>query len=949
MRREGSPPGSGSTRTVRAILAALMGRRNGVVAAALLFIAGGAGVAAEPSPPAYDLRIVSQQPVLEIEAGTTVSVPLVIANDGAREWSPDRGFFLSYHWLDEHGSAVVWDGRRTAFAGTVGSGAVVSLVASVEAPPANGRFALVWDVVREGELWVSEQDPTPVEPIAVDVFSGRAFAVVGGRAPRVMIAGGETTVQLAVCNGGTLTWPAGDAFALSYHWLDRRGAMVEREGRRGAVAAPVGPGETAELTVVVVAPREAGLYRLEWDIVEEGVCWFSDRAAEPPPSDPVLVVADVFADPGWWAMFSLLTAGLAASVLVRGGPRFLVSVLAVADVFWCAGSLVVKQGAVLASAGTTATAEGQALMVGGAAALALVLLLVPAKWRGWSCWLVAAVGATVLWGDEVYLRFFGDLPAPGAFAGVGQLGRVEASILSLTERSDLWMWADLLPGIVVVAVSRRLGRSANRHSRQVAAVVLATAVAVGAMAAARLATRQPQLLRQVFRRVQVAREVGVLNLHAVDFGGWAVRSVTAEELDPERYETVVGWFRDRAPLRAGVGPSFGAAAGSNLIMIQVESLQGFVIGLEVGGQEVTPFLNRWVEDALWFSNVTDQTSQGRSSDSELATQVSLLPTSGGAAAFRYAGNDFIGLAEILAGRGYTTLSAVPYDGSFWNRRSTHRAYGYAESLFVEDFAPGERVGWGLSDRDFLDQAGRRLAGREQPFAAYLLTLSLHHPFEGFPKDLEVLDVGRWTGTPFGNFLHTMHFFDASLASFMEELEGSGLAGSTVVAVWGDHDAGFPWRPEIASAMGASHDPEGWYLSQEVPLFIRVPGVQELRGERKTVAGHVDVAPTLLALLGVDPAPYAFVGRNLLGVPGDPPVVGEYGCWRDDHLLFLQGDGTLGDGACIDLATTTRVGAENCAEGYSAARKEVEVSEAVLDFNLQGRIHEALAPVAQGPP
>ncbi len=948
MNREGSPHGPGFARRVRAILAGQMGWRIGAVAAAVLFISGGAGGAAELPRPAFDLRIVSQQPLQEIEAGATVPVALVVANDGAEPWPPDSGYFLSYHWFDEHGSPVVWDGRRTAFEAVVGAGAEVPLIASVEAPREPGRFALVWDVVREGELWVSDQDPTPVEPVAVGVVAGHAFAVVGGRAPRVMVSGGETTVQLAVRNDGARTWPAGDTFALSYHWLDRDGAMVNREGRRGAVAAPVGPGETADLAVVVVAPGESGVFRLQWDMVEEGVCWFSDRAAQPPPSHRVMVVADVVADPGWWAVFSLLTAGLAASVLVRGGPGLLVSSLAVADVFWCAGSLVVKQGSVLVSAGTTATADGQALMVGGAAALALGLLLVPAKWRGWSCWLVVAVGTFVLWSDTVYLRFFGDLPAPGAFAGLGQLGRVEASVRSLVERGDLWLWADLLPGMVLAIASSRLGRKANRHTRRVAAAVLATAVAWGAVAAVGLAARQPQLLRQVFRRVLVAREIGVLNLHAVDLGRWAESSLAAQELDPERYDAVVAWFRDRAPLRAGVGPFFGAAAGDNLIMIQVESLQGFVIGLEVEGREVTPFLNRWAEEALWFSNVTDQTAQGRSSDSELATQVSLLPSSGGTAAFRRAGNDFTGLAEILSGRGYTTLSAVPYDGSFWNRRTTHRAYGYAESLFVEDFSPGESVGWGLSDRDFLDQAGRRLAGLDQPFAAYLLTLSLHHPFEGFPEHLEVLDVGRWAGTPFGNFLHTMHFFDASLASFMEELELSGLAGSTVVAVWGDHDAGFPWRPEIASVMGASHDPEGWYLSQEVPLFIRVPGAQELRGERKTVAGHVDVAPTLLALLGVDPAPYAFVGRNLLGGPGNRQVVGEYGCWRDDHLLFLQGDGTLGDGACIDLATTTRVGPERCAEGFSAARREVEISAAVLDLDLQGRIHGELAPAAEGP-
>jgi len=163
----------------------------------------------------------------------------------------------------------------------------------------------------------------------------------------------------------------------------------------------------------------------------------------------------------------------------------------------------------------------------------------------------------------------------------------------------------------------------------------------------------------------------------------------------------------------------------------------------------------------------------------------------------------------------------------------------------------------------------------------------------------------------------------------------------VVAVWGDHDAGFPWRPDIAAVMAASHDPEGWYLSQEVPLVIRVPGIPELRGERLTPAGHVDVAPTLLALLGVDPAGYAFVGRNLLGDPGDPPVVGEYGCWRNGHLLFLQGNGLLDDGVCLDLSDMTRVPSARCGEGYSAAHRMVENSMLVLEHDLQKAIHEDL--------
>ena len=411
---------------------------------------------------------------------------------------------------------------------------------------------------------------------------------------------------------------------------------------------------------------------------------------------------------------------------------------------------------------------------------------------------------------------------------------------------------------------------------------------------------------------------------------------------------MVDWFSQRSSTRSGAGPQFGAAADFNLVMIQVESLQGFVIGLEIDGREVTPFLNRWTEEALWFSNFTDQTRHGRSSDAELATQASLLPMTGGATAFRYGENDFIGLAEVLAEAGYHTMSAVPFDGSFWNRRVTHEAFGFAKSFFVEDFGAGESVGWGLSDREFLAQAADRVETVERPFAAYLLTLSLHHPFDGFPPHLETLDIGEWDGTPFGNFLHTMHFFDASLAAFVADLERRGLAESTVIAIWGDHDAGFDWRPKIAAQMGVDHNSIGWYLSQEVPLFIRVPGAGfDLRGERTRAGGHVDVTPTLLALLGVDPAPYAFVGRNLLGESGDVPVIGEYGCWRTSDLLFLAAEDHVGGGRCLDIDSLKEVEISLCDEGRFAARRKETVSRLVLEHDLQRRIHIDLSGGGSG--
>ncbi len=225
----------------------------------------------------------------------------------------------------------------------------------------------------------------------------------------------------------------------------------------------------------------------------------------------------------------------------------------------------------------------------------------------------------------------------------------------------------------------------------------------------------------------------------------------------------------------------------------------------------------------------------------------------------------------------------------------------------------------------------------EPWCAYLLTLSLHHPFEGFPDHEKLLAIGEWEGTPFGNYLHTMNYFDRALTDFVAVLDSGGLGERTVLALWGDHDAGFEWRAEIASVMGTTHDTAGWYLSQRVPLVIRVPQTEAPAGSLELPAGHADVAPTLLALLGVDPAPFAFIGRNLLGSPGAGPVVGEYRCWRDETHLYLRRGPQLADGDCIELATMGKIAVEACAAGFEAARREVEMSRLVLEYDLQERL------------
>jgi phosphoglycerol transferase MdoB-like AlkP superfamily enzyme len=453
----------------------------------------------------------------------------------------------------------------------------------------------------------------------------------------------------------------------------------------------------------------------------------------------------------------------------------------------------------------------------------------------------------------------------------------------------------------------------------------------GIVMVSRLRGTHDARLSQLFRNVFVVQEMGILNYHAFDAVSHAARST---ELPPGRQQELETWLRAASPIRGGTAPWFGAARGQNLVMLQVESMQNFVLGLRIDGREVTPNLNRWLaSEAVWFSGCTDQSAQGRTSDGELLSQVSLHPLREGSAAFRYGGNHHVGIATILGTRGYATLSAVPFEPSFWNRLVTLPAYGYRVNLDVDDFTPGPVVGWGLNDRDFLRQMVPRLATLDRPFATLLITLSNHHPFESFPDELKAMPMGRHEGTPLGNYLHSMNLFDRAFGDFLAGMAKERLLDDTVIALWGDHAAGITWDSTLAEIAGRGYSQVDFYNVDEVPFIVRLPNAT-LRGERTTRCGLSDVPPTLLALLGVDPANLAFIGRNLLGNPGDGPVVRGYGAWFYRDLLYQPLGATFEQGICYNVETMQRVDLERCRAGSILAREQLAVSHDILEHDLQ---------------
>ena len=109
--------------------------------------------------------------------------------------------------------------------------------------------------------------------------------------------------------------------------------------------------------------------------------------------------------------------------------------------------------------------------------------------------------------------------------------------------------------------------------------------------------------------------------------------------------------------------------------------------------------------------------------------------------------------------------------------------------------------------------------------------------------------------------------DDYVGKLMETLEGAGVGENTLVVFLSDH----------GDLLGSHHlwmKDHVYEEAMRIPMVFRWPGGIETRGASRAVASLVDVAPTLLALAGID-APETMQGRDLAPVlRGEAGTVGE---------------------------------------------------------------------------
>ena len=183
---------------------------------------------------------------------------------------------------------------------------------------------------------------------------------------------------------------------------------------------------------------------------------------------------------------------------------------------------------------------------------------------------------------------------------------------------------------------------------------------------------------------------------------------------------------------------------------------------------------------------------------------------------------------------------------------------YAFEELSERYDEPWHSAWGLNNEVVYAEGLRILKEhRDRKVAVILKTIDLHQPgpFQGVPHKylppaLQQLDVGLY---------NALHWADRCVGRLIDALEAEQLLDErTLLIITSDHSPhpGLAYRETV---------PESEYERLgRLPLIFVSPNREALaRLDTDGYASQIDLAPTVLALLGVD-APTGFQGRSLLG-------------------------------------------------------------------------------------
>jgi len=328
------------------------------------------------------------------------------------------------------------------------------------------------------------------------------------------------------------------------------------------------------------------------------------------------------------------------------------------------------------------------------------------------------------------------------------------------------------------------------------------------------------------------------------------------------------------PSRSADGTIRGSSPVSrrpmNILMIVMESVGARRLELYGAPYHNSPNLIRLASHAMKFERI--YVSQPLTSSAMAALFCSVYPDHDWLSITRREpALGITGLPALLAQHGYRTgfmhSGTLDYDqdGEFLRRRGFNDVFGEPHdynSPMDKELLP-KAIGWIKRDPS-------------KPFFLTLWTMDTHHPYaSAVARDYRVGD------SYLNRYLNGICATDELIGEIARALERLNLADDTLIVITGDHGEAFGEHGQLGHSFTV-HEEE-----VHVPMLIVNPRIFAHAVVNPTMGRQIDLAPTLLAMLGYD-EPGEWQGMNLLS-GHHPERAYLFAVWGDFTLGFIEGD------------------------------------------------------------
>lgn len=490
----------------------------------------------------------------------------------------------------------------------------------------------------------------------------------------------------------------------------------------------------------------------------------------------------------------------------------------------------------------------------------------------------------------VYHNHFGIIATSQVIGQAKQVGAVKKSIFAVIHPQYMLIFLDIII-ISLVMFSRKKAlawkKSMSRPSnRKVVAALFCISLVICMMNIFPNKASMNETIQ--------AEQMGILNYEA-----YALLADEEEEQIEfsEITQSVINHTKGIQPQANPV--LFGTAKGKNLVIIQMESFQNFLIHLSIDGHEITPNMNKLADSSIYFPRFFQQVGQGNTSDAEFIVNTSYYVPPNGPATEIYAPKELPSLPKLLEEQGYDTATFHTNEVDFWNRGELYTALGFNRYYDKAFFGEEDTVFYGASDEVLYSKTSAELAKMNEsstPFYSHVISMSSHNPFSIPESKYKMQLPERFEGTFIGDYIRAQNYADYALGQFIDELKQNGVWDDSLVVLYGDH-RGLPIfslkdEDKVLLEEILNHE----YTERDlinIPLILASAGAQA-PSVNNQLGGQVDILPTVSNLLGVSLEDHIHFGQDLMNQTTYNLLPQRYylptGSFVNNEELFLSGSG-----------------------------------------------------------